>query len=177
MCSTTWYGSARLLIHSPFAASLFQGAAAAAADAAAKQLSATPSSASALEAEVQQLRLALKQRDVLVEQLRGDVAALRVRELPCIVSGYCCNKPCERTCSSCCWHNRVLTIVIVQTRNACSRQVCVAECCNAATRVDFVGVAVLQSVKQESCTPLIQYMQGQVGVVPMDTAGASGAGV
>jgi hypothetical protein len=35
---------------------------------------------------VRQLRLALKQRDVLVEQLRGDVAALRVRKLPCIVS-------------------------------------------------------------------------------------------
>jgi hypothetical protein len=33
----------------------------------------------------------------------------------------------------------------------------------------------MQSVKQESCTPLIQYMQGQVGVAPMDTDGAGGA--
>ncbi len=34
---------------------------------------------------MRQLRLQLKQRDVLVDQLHGDVAALKVRELPCIV--------------------------------------------------------------------------------------------
>lgn len=62
-----------------------QVAAAAAADAAAEPLSAAPSSASALKAEVRRLRVQLTQRDLLVDQLRGDVAALKVRGPPCIV--------------------------------------------------------------------------------------------
>jgi hypothetical protein len=45
---------------------------------AAQQAVAAPGSPPALEAEVQQLRMQLRERDAEVEQLRGEVAALKV---------------------------------------------------------------------------------------------------
>ena len=90
-------------------------ATAAAADAAAESQPAAPNSASAHEAEVRQLRLQLKEREALVEQLRGDVAALKVHGLPRIVSSKSMYRAVRRhhADSICFCHRWLLALVIV----------------------------------------------------------------